>query len=158
MARRYGPFRQTAYMSADGGDVEREDTTGDGGDVDRVNVFRVDDRYLFRHYFDEAVFDLLRRYYDTGGYRFEVPASRFDPLRVSLRDRGYELTVVDAFEPYTVVVRKYSEHPENVFKAAVIQRSTDDYNAFVLRDKRSVALAVKQGATRLVDTDVEVSL
>lgn len=126
-------------------------------DVERVNVFRVDDRYLFRHYFDEEVFDLLRRYYDNHEYRFDVPARRFEPLRVSLRDRGYDLSVVEDPAPYAVVVRKYREHPENVFNAAVIQRSTADHNVFVLRDKRSVALTVKQGATRLVDTDVEVA-
>lgn len=127
-----------------------------GADSERVNVFPLGDRYLFRHYFDEAVFDLLRRHYDNREYRFDVPARRFEPLRASLRDRGYELSVVDAIPPYAVVVRKYSTHPENVFNAAVIQRATTDYNVFVLRDKRSVALAVKQGATRLVDTDLDV--
>ncbi|MFB6303395.1 MAG: hypothetical protein ABEH78_11125 [Haloferacaceae archaeon] len=128
-----------------------------GAETERVNVFPVGDRYLFRHYFDEAVFDLVRRYYDNREYRFDVPARRFDPLRASLADRGYDLRVVDVLDPYAVVVRKYREHPENVFNAAVIQRHTADYNVFVLRDKRSVALAVKQGATRLVDTDLDVA-
>jgi len=127
-------------------------------DIERVNVFHVGDRYLFRHYFDEGVFDRLRRYYDNQQYRFEVPARRFEPLQVSLRDRGYELAVVDDPAPYAVVVRKYRDHPENVFKAAVLQRSADGYNVFVVRDKRSVALAVKQGATRLVDTNLDVRL
>jgi hypothetical protein len=129
----------------------------DGADGERVNVFPIGDRYLFRHYFDEAVFDLVRRYYDNREYRFEVPARRFDPLRVSLGDRGYDLSVVEAVPPYAVVVPKYSAHPENVFNAAVIQRETPEYNVFVLRDKRSVALTVKQGATRLVDTDLDVA-
>lgn len=127
-----------------------------GATAERVNVFPLGDRYLFRHYFDEAVFDLLRRHYDNREYRFDVPARRFDPLQVTMRDRGYDLSVVDAIAPYAVVVRKYSAHPENVFNAAVIQRETSDYNVFVLRDKRSVALTVKQGATRLVDTDLDV--
>lgn len=128
-----------------------------GADGERVNAFPVGDRYLFRHYFDEDVFDLLRRYYDNREYRFDVPSRRFDPLRASLRDRRYELDVVDEIDPYAVVVRKYREHPENVFNAAVIQRHTADHNVFVLRDKRSVALAVKQGATRLIDTDLDVA-
>jgi len=126
-------------------------------DRERINAFRVGDRYLFRHYFAEDAFDLVRRYYDNREYRFDVPARRFAPLRASLADRGYDLSVVDGVDPYAVVVRKYRRHPENVFKAAVIQRETADYNVFVLRDKRSVALAVKGGATRLVDTDLEVA-
>ncbi|MFB6280929.1 MAG: hypothetical protein ABEH40_02800 [Haloferacaceae archaeon] len=127
-----------------------------GADGERINVFPVGDRYLFRHYFDEEVFDLVRRYYDNREYRFDVPARRFDPLRAALSDRGYELRVVADAAPYAVVVRKYRRHPENVFNAAVIQRHTPDHNVFVLRDKRSVALAVKQGATRLVDTDIDL--
>lgn len=127
-----------------------------GADGERINVFPVGDRYLFRHYFDEDVFDLVRRYYDNREYRFDVPARRFAPLRASLSDRGYELRVVDDVAPYAVVVRRYSRHPENVFNAAVIQRRAGEHNVFVLRDKRSVALAVKQGATRLVDTDLDV--
>jgi hypothetical protein len=128
----------------------------DGADRERVNVFPVGDRYLFRHYFDEQVFDLLRRYYDNREYRFDVPARRFDPLRASLGDRGYDLSVVDDIDTYAVVVRKYRAHPENVFNAAVIRRQAADHNVFVLRDRRSVALTVKQGATRLVDTDLDV--
>lgn len=132
--------------------------SGADGGGERVNVFRVGERYLFRHFFDgEDVFDRLKPYYENQKYRFSVPVSRFEPIRVFLGERGYELRVVDSPREFGVVVKQYSDHPENVFKAAVCQASADGYNCFLLRDRRSVALAVKQGATRLVDTDIDVA-
>lgn len=131
----------------------------DDADLERVNVFHVGDEYLFRHYFDgEAVFEQLKPYYESQEYRFAVPAHKFEPLQVRLRDRGYDLRVVEDPEPFGAVVKKYRTHPENVFKAAVLQRSTREYNVFFLRDRHEVAKAVKQGATRLVDTDIEIDL
>lgn len=131
---------------------------GDGAEGrERVNAFQVGDRYLFRHYFEgEGVFDRLKPYYDPQEYRFAVPTHRFEQVQVFLGDRGYDLVVVDP-EAYAVVVKKYTSHPENVFKAAVLQRSVDGYNCFVLRDEDSVERAVDQGATRLTATDFDVA-
>lgn len=123
---------------------------------ERVNVFEVDDRYLFRHYFDgEEVFDRLKRYYNNRQYRFEVPPEEFDDLRSFLAERGYGLVVVDVPEEFAVVVRKYTAHPENIFKESVIQRSVDGHNCFLMTDREAVDLAVRDGATRLVDTGLE---
>lgn len=122
---------------------------------ERVNVFEVDELYLFRHYFEsEAVFARLKQYYNNQQYRFEVPPDDFDNLRTFLGEHGYGLVVVDAPEPFVVVVQKYTAHPENIFKAAVIQRSVDGYNCFLLKDHPAVEDAVREGATRLTDTDL----
>lgn len=123
---------------------------------ERVNVFEVDDRYLFKHYFEgEDVFDRLKRYYDNQGYRFEVPPDALEDLVEFLEKHGYSLVTVPDVEPYVVVVRKYTAHPENIFKASVIHRSADDYNCFLMTDQEAVAKAVAEGADRLTETDLK---
>jgi len=123
-----------------------------------VAVFRVGDRYCFRHYFEsDAVFDRLKPYYEPRRYRFCVPDHRFGPLSTVLADRGYDLRVEDPQE-YAVVVEQYTDHPEVAFEAAVLRRSGSGYNCFVLRSREAVAEALSEGATRLVDTDLEFDL
>lgn len=123
---------------------------------ERVNAFEVDETYLFRHYFEgEDVFDRLKGYYNNQQYRFEVPSEELDEVRSFLADHGYGLVVVDVLEAFVVVVRKYTRHPDNIFKESVIQRSVDGYNCFLMTDQDAVERAVEEGATRLGETGLE---
>lgn len=125
----------------------------------RVNVFPVDERYLFKHFFDEdEVFAKLKRYYDEYEYRFEVPAERFEHIRDFLTDHGYAPTVVDSPDPFVVVKRKYTDHPEVLFRGSVLHRSVGNFNCFVMKDSDTVEEALERGAKRLADTDVAFSL
>lgn len=128
-------------------------------DAERVNAFRVGGDVLFRHYFDgDAVFDRLQPFYESQEYRFSVPDGRFPELRTFLADHGYDVRVVDDPNRFAVRCRKYRSHPENIFKAAVLQRSAGDYTVFILRSEAEVEKAVEQGATPLVETDLSLSL
>jgi len=121
---------------------------------EQVNVFEVDETYLFKHYFDgEEVFDRLKRYYNHQHYRFEIPADAFEDLRSFLAEHGYGLVVVDATPEFAVVVKKYTQHPENIFKGSVIHRSVDGYNCFLMTDQAAVDRATREGAIRLTNTD-----
>jgi hypothetical protein len=123
---------------------------------EQVNVFEVDELYLFKHYFDgEDVFDRLKPYYNNQQYRFEVPPDEFEDLQGFLAEHGYGLVVVDVLPEFVVVVEKYTDHPENIFKTSVIQRSVDGYNCFLLTDRDAVDRAVDAGATRLPETGLE---
>ena len=123
---------------------------------EQVNVFEVDELYLFKHYFDgEDVFDRLKPYYNNQQYRFEVPPDEFEDLQAFLAEHGYGLVVVDVLTGFVVVVEKYTDHPENIFKTSVIQRSVDGYNCFLLTDRDAVDRAVGAGATRLPETSLE---
>lgn len=125
----------------------------------RVNVFPVDDQYLFKHYFDEdEIFAKLQRYYDEYEYRFEVPVDRFAHISDFLTEHGYAPVVVEAVEPFVVVKRKYTEHPEVLFRGSVLHRSVGNFNCFLMKDRHSVTRAVSAGADRLGDTDVAFSL
>ena len=122
---------------------------------ERVNVFEVDETYLFKHYFEsEDVFDRLKQYYNNQHYRFEVPPDEFEDIRSFLAEYGYGLVVVDAIDEFVVVVEKYTTHPENIFKQSVIQRSVDGYNCFLLTDQAAVEQATQEHATRLTETDL----
>jgi hypothetical protein len=122
---------------------------------ERVNVFEVDETYLFKHYFEgEDVFDRLKQYYNNQHYRFEVPPDKFEDMRSFLADYGYGLVIVDAIDEFVVVVEKYTTHPENIFKQSVIQRSVDGYNCFLLTDQAAVEQATREHATRLTVTDL----
>ena len=123
---------------------------------EQVNVFEVDGTYLFKHYFEgEEVFAQVKQYYNNQQYRFEVPPDDFDTVQAFLDEHGYGLVVVDVLEEFAVVVRKYTAHPENIFKASVIQRNVNNYNCFLLTGQAAVEQAVTQGATRLTETDLE---
>jgi len=123
---------------------------------EQVNVFEIDETYLFKHYFDgEEVFDRLKRYYNNQEYRFEVPADAFEDLRSFLAEHGYGLVVIDSVAEFAVVVKKYTQHPENIFKGSVIHRSVDGYNCFLMTDQAAVDRATRDGAIRLTNTDLE---
>lgn len=122
-----------------------------------VNVFRVDETYLFKHYFDgDEVFDRLKHYYNNQHYRFEIPAEDFEEISEFLQEHGYALVEVENIEEFVVVVEKYTEHPDNIFKASVMQRGDADYNVFLMKDQVAVEDAVHNGATRVTDTDLAV--
>ena len=125
---------------------------------ERINVFPVGDAYWFRHYLSEEAFAELREHYDRSEYRYAVPVGRWDEARAVLERYGYEPTVVEDFEPYTVVKRKYSSHPDVVFSVAVAHLSVGRFNCFVLKDRESVERAVEGGATPISDTDLEVPI
>lgn len=120
-----------------------------------VNVFQVGETFLFKQYFDEdAVFGRMKQYYNGQEYRFEVSPDELEAVRTFLADHGYGLVVVDAIEEFVVIVQKYTDHPENIFRESVAKRSVDGYNAFLMTDQAAVEQAVKEGATRLTETNL----
>ena len=128
-------------------------------EVDRepINVFLVDGKYMFKHYFkQDDLFANLRQYYNQTEYRFEVSEEAFTEVRTLLEDSYYDVTVVDNPERFCVVREKYTEHPKILFKASVLQREHKDYNVFLMKDQLSVEQAVNAGATRLVDSNVDL--
>ncbi|WP_436936547.1 hypothetical protein [Halovenus marina] len=127
-----------------------------GTTKEQINIFKIDEIYLFKHYFEGVdVFGRLKPFYNHSQYRFEVPTDEFEELRSFLTDHGYDLVVVEPIAKFVVVVEKYTAHPENIFKDSVIQRSANGYNCFLLTDQYAVAEAVSEGATRLSDTDLQ---
>lgn len=120
-----------------------------------VNVFEVDGTYLFKQYFEEdAVFNRLKRHYNGQKYRFEVSPDDLNAVRKFLAEHDYGLVVVDAVNEFVVVVPKYTDHPENIFRDSVAKRSVDDYNAFLITDQPAVDQVVHEGATRLTETNL----
>lgn len=125
-------------------------------DCERINVFELENFFVFKQYFElDEVFDHLREFYNGEEYRFEVSEDSLEEVRKRLADHYYELKVVENVEPFTVVKRRYSDHPELLFRNAVERWSQGDYHVFVLKDQLAVEQAVNQGAKRLSETDFE---
>lgn len=123
---------------------------------ERVNAFFVDGMYLFKNYFQEQeIFDRLKQYYNNQHYRFEVPADDFDDVRDLLADHGYGLVHVETLSEFVVVVKKYTKHPEDIFKKSVMQRSADGYNCFLMTDQEAVERAIQEEAIGLMETDIK---
>ena len=124
--------------------------------LESVNAFPVGSTILFKHYFEgDAVFERLKPYYNGSQFRFEAPTDEFDSLRRFVRSHGYDLSVVDRPEDYYVVVRRYSTHPDGIFKRSVRHEAVDGYNCFLMKDRPALQRAVHQGATRLQDASLE---
>lgn len=130
-----------------------------GVDRTQINVFHIDEQYLFKQYFDQdAVFTELQRYYNEDDYRFEVPEDAFTEVQEVLSDHFFDPVVVDDLEPFCVVYPKYTDHPDVLFKASVLQQSQGGYHIFLMKDQLSVEQAVNNGATRLAESDVTADL
>ncbi len=124
--------------------------------VERVNAFRIGETYYLRHYFEsESVSDRLRRFYDNHHYRFEIPIEEFDSVRAFLQEYGYRLRPVVSLEDYIVTVRKYTAHPDNIFKESVYMWDAADYHCFLLAHEDAVAYARSNGASRLRNVTVD---
>jgi hypothetical protein len=122
---------------------------------ERINAFAIDDYYLFAHYFEgDEVFARLGRYYNNQQYRFEVPARDFKSIQSFVAKHDYALVAVDeaSIPEFVVAVRKYTAHPDNIFKASVIHRASEKYNCFLMTDQDAVEQAVEAGALRLTQT------
>lgn len=130
-----------------------------GASTTEVNAFPVGDALLVRHYFERsAAFGILREYYDSRSYRFEIPRAEFRRVRTRLATHGYDLRPVEDVERFAVAVRKYSEHPEGIVEDSVVQFSAGEYNVFVMKDDAGVRAAVADGAVRLAEAPVTVRI
>jgi hypothetical protein len=127
-------------------------------DPERITVFRIDDEYLFSHYFErEDVFDSLREYYNEDEYRFEIPAEDFDTVSAQLEDEYYDPVVVEDLEPYCVVKEQYTEHAE-ILKQSVLNWERRGHLFFLMKDELAVQDAVERGATPIEETDLVLGI
>jgi hypothetical protein len=123
---------------------------------ERINVFRVEDTYLFKHYVDEDAFAEIERYYEEYEYRFEVPADRFAFVRRVLEDHDYAPVVVEDVEPFAVLKRKYTDHPDALFRDSVYHLSRGNFNCFVMKTREAAEDAVDRGAIPLEERDLDL--
>jgi len=123
---------------------------------ERINVFRIDETHLFKHYVSEEAFAEIDRYYEEYDYRFEVPADRFAYVREILEAHDYAPVVIEDPEPFAVVKRKYTNHPDALFKDAVYQRGLGKFNCFVMKTREAAERAVERGARPLAEMDLEL--
>jgi hypothetical protein len=126
---------------------------------ERINVFRVNDVFLFSYYFaQDEIFEPIRCYYNEDAYRFEIPYEAFKDVQEFLQNYYYRLTEVDELDRFCVVQPRHTYHPEVLFNASVLQQTYGRYHVFQMQDQRAVHQAVSQGATPLSDTTLDITL
>lgn len=127
-------------------------------DPERINLFDVGDRYLFKHYFERTdLFDALSEYYNGDEYRFEVLTDELEVVRDALDERYYELVAIDDPEPYCVVKEQYTSHAA-ILRNSVAHWSRDDHNFFLMKDELSVREALEAGAKPISETSFVAGL
>jgi hypothetical protein len=119
-------------------------------------VFRVGDAYLFKHYVSEELFSEIDRYYEEYDYRFEVPEDRFAFVRELLEEHDYAPVVVEDPESFAVLKRKYTNHPDALFRDSVYQRGLGTFNCFVMKTRDAAERAIERGARPLAEADVDL--
>lgn len=130
----------------------------DPSDREPIYVFKVDDSYLFSHYFARRdIFSELQEYYGDDEHRFEVPEDDFPWVLELLEDNHYRPIRVEDIEEFAVVKEQYTEHA-NILRNSVMHWSRDGYNFFVMQSPQAVEEAVEKGATRIEDTDLVLGL
>jgi hypothetical protein len=124
---------------------------------ERIHAFPFGELYLFKHYFEEQdLFDQLKRYYNSSEYRFEVPDGDYPAVEELLNEYGYGLVSIDNVQEFVVVVEKYTEHPDNVFKEAVYHEGGAGHNFFLMKDRAAAEQAIHNGATHFPNTDLTI--
>lgn len=126
-----------------------------GVEPQRLIVFKLDDQYIFKQYFEQqSLFTALQEYYNRDTYRFEVPHDEFATVRDQLEDYYYEPIIIadDDLATFCVVKEQYTPY-KAILRNAVEHWTRDDHNFFLMKDRLSVDQAVEHGATRLTETD-----
>ncbi len=122
-----------------------------------INVFKVGNRYLFKHYFENRkIFEKLEKYYVRHRYRFEIPSETYGAFKKELESEGYKLEEVEDPEPLCVVKPKYTEMKE-ILKKSVYKEVKKDDLIFVMKDKVAVEEAVQLGAKPLEETEYQLT-
>lgn len=120
-----------------------------------IYAFKVDGIYYFKHYFeDTSIFKALSQYYDSEKSHFKFAPDEFDEIDEILRENGFSLVDVPDVEEFVVAKRKYTDHPDVLFKQSVVRTSAMDYNLFLMQDKDAVEHAITNGAVPISALDV----
>ncbi|MDY6770800.1 MAG: hypothetical protein SV186_02455 [Candidatus Nanohaloarchaea archaeon] len=124
-------------------------------DQEKINVFEVNDTYLFKHYFEnDEVFDELGRYYNQDAYRFELPdRTTLQQVDELLGEYFHTLNLVSDIEPYCVVVERGEDYSD-ILRNAVVQFDRGRRIVFLMKDKLSADQAIEQDATPLEEAEI----
>jgi len=127
-------------------------------DSEQINVFEINDTYLFKAYFDnDDLFKTLQQYYNADAYRFELPTDHDTLQHIDdiLAEHFYTLNVVEDPEPYCVVMDRNDDH-SNILRNTVVKFERGQHNVFLLKDQLSVDQAIEHGATRVTESDTRL--
>lgn len=120
-----------------------------------IYAFKVDGVYYFKYYFDDtSVFKALSQFYDSEKSHFKFNPENLDYVDETLSEHGFSLIDVLDVEEFVVAKRKYTDHPDVLFKQSIVRTSAMDYNLFLMQDEDAVEHAITNGAIPISALDV----
>lgn len=113
----------------------------------RINIFKLSGAYYFKHFFDDTeLFRELEPFYEKQKYRFKMPtAGERNKVMKILDKKGYDPTLIEDPEPYTIEISKYQKYGE-LLKNSVENYPMRDKIVLVMKDMAWVEQAVAMGA------------
>ena len=119
-----------------------------------IPTFHLGDSYTFKHFFDDKeVFSKLSKYYIQNEGRFRIPEDDLDDVRSLLKGYSYALVIQSQIDEYVVAKKRYTDHPDVLFKQSVARQKTSDYTLFLMKDRDAVEQACRQGAIPVAEID-----
>ena len=112
-----------------------------------ITVFRIGRIWAFKQFFgDKETFKLLADHYSRDNYRFEflTEHERDEAFKI-MRDRGFEIQVVEDPAGYVVSLDKSSKYAP-VLKNSIEYVETKEERVFLMKDLSSVEEALEFGA------------
>lgn len=113
----------------------------------RINVFRVGNLWVFKHFFDDReLFMALQDHYNKDRYRFEFRTVGERNAALKLLDRnGFDCSIIEDLRGYVVKLPKSARYAQ-ILKNSVAQRETPRERIFLMKDLAAVEEAVSLGA------------
>jgi len=113
-----------------------------------INIFKLKDTYIFKHYLgDPALFKQLADYYNGASYRFEIPPADLPKIEDLLQAAGYDVDVISDPKDFTVTIGRFQKHKE-ILKNSVDVEEVGEEKIFLMKDHESVDKALRQGAKK----------
>ena len=120
-----------------------------------IAIFKVGDKWVFKHYFEDAeTFKELAEYYDKDHYRFilKTLGERNKILKL-LKKRGFDAEILESTKGHAVKLGKYKRYA-SMLKNSLAHIETSEWHIFLMKDRDSVDDALRHGA-KLLEVEVK---
>lgn len=116
-------------------------------DKEQINIFELNDLYLFSHYFENKVlYNQLKGWCVEHQYRFEVPTDEIDQIKI-LSQGFFDPVIIEDPTPYYVAIHNELEY-KNILINSVLNWAGGNQRYFLMKDQLSVETAIEKGAQK----------
>lgn len=119
-----------------------------------INIFKIGNKWVFKHFLSDDVFKQLSDFYNNEKYRFEFyTKTNLNEAKDILKENNYDFKIIEDIKPYCVIKDKYSKRKE-ILRRCVYTETKNEKIIFVMKNKSAVEEATAVGAKLLEDTNL----